>query len=52
MKKNWSREKHRAYFSTNTIVGWKNIFVTARSINMIIESWNFFINKRGAQFLA
>jgi len=51
MKRNWAREKHQAYFITNTIVGWKNIFVTTRAINIIIESWKFFITRRGAQFL-
>jgi REP element-mobilizing transposase RayT len=52
MKKHWAREKHQAYFITNTIVGWKNIFVTTRAINIIIESWKFFITRRGAQFLS
>jgi len=52
MKRHWAREKQQAYFITNTIVGWKNIFVTTRSINVIIDSWNFFIAKRGVEFLA
>jgi REP element-mobilizing transposase RayT len=52
MKKHWAREKQQVYFITNTIVGWKTVFVTTRSINVIIDSWKFFINKRGAQFLA
>jgi REP element-mobilizing transposase RayT len=52
MKKNWAREKQQVYFITNTIVGWKTIFVTTRSINIIVESWRFFIERRGAQFLA
>ncbi len=52
MKKNWAREKQQVYFMTNTIVGWKNIFVTTRAINVVIDSWKFFIAKRDAQFLA
>ena len=52
MKKNWAREKQQVYFITNTIVGWKNIFVTTRAINLVIDSWKFFIAKRDAQFLA
>ncbi len=52
MKKNWAREKHQAYFITNIIVGWKNIFVTTRAINIIVESWKFFIAHRGAQFIS
>lgn len=52
MKKHWAREKQQVYFITTTIVGWKTIFVTTRSINVIVDSWKFFINKRGARFLA
>ncbi len=52
MKKQWAREKQQVYFITNTIVGWKPLFVTTRSINVIVDSWKFFITKRDAQFLA
>jgi len=32
VKRHWARDKQAVYFITNTIVGWKTIFVTARSI--------------------
>ena len=52
MRKHWAREEQQVYFVTNTIVGWKNIFVTTRAIQLIIDSWKFFIDQKGAQFLA
>jgi len=52
MKKGWAREKQQAYFITNTIAGWKNIFVTIRAISMIVDSWKFFVERRGINFLA
>lgn len=52
MKKGWAREKQQAYFITNTIAGWKNIFVTVRAITVILDSWKFFIDRRSANFLA
>lgn len=52
MQKGWAREKQQVYFITNTIAGWKNLFVTIRAISVIFNSWRFFIDKRNASFLA
>jgi len=52
MKRNWSKEFGPAYFVTNTIVEWKNIFIFKPYIKIIVDSWKHFQQKRDIIFYA
>jgi REP element-mobilizing transposase RayT len=50
MKRNWYKGPECAYFITNTICDWKNIFVTQPFIQIVIDSWKQFQEERHILF--
>jgi REP element-mobilizing transposase RayT len=52
MKRYWSKEFGPAYFVTNTIVEWKNMFIFRPYVKIIIDSWKHFVSERAIIFYA
>jgi REP element-mobilizing transposase RayT len=50
MKRGWYKGDDCAYFITNTVCEWKNLFIFQPYIQLIIESWKHFQEKRGIDF--
>ena len=50
MKRYWSKDFGPAYFITNTICEWKNMFIFQPYIKLIIDSWKHFQSKRAINF--
>jgi putative transposase len=50
MKRNWYKGNDCAYFITNTVCEWKNLFIFDQYIHLILDSWGHFQKKRGTDF--
>jgi len=50
MKRNWYKGNDCAYFITNTVCEWKNLFIFDQYIHLILDSWRHFQEKRGTDF--
>jgi putative transposase len=51
MKRNWYKGNDCAYFITNTVCEWKNLFIFNQYIHLILDSWRHFQNKRATDFI-
>ena len=50
MKRNWYKGPDCAYFITDTVCDWKNVFVSQPFIQIVIDSWRHFQEVRNITF--
>lgn len=46
MKRNWFKESKNIYFITNTVCGWKDVFIYKKTIELVLSSFHHFRKRR------
>jgi putative transposase len=52
LKRGWYKGSEYAYFLTNTVVGWKPVFVSEPYIKIVLDTFDFFRRRKSVSIVA
>ena len=52
MKRNWFKKSENIYFITNTVCGWKDVFIYKKTIELVLSCFQYFRKKRNTLLYA